>query len=310
MYYEKAQFKRRVKRNKVKLKDGNTKESITEAINITGISKKANFKDNETIAVIKIEDLNKIIELENQLKTKDDKIKQLETEVNKDINSFKANEIEQYTKIIFDLVQLINNRNQEVIKASETINNNILAIVKTVVNEYEQEIKETNQLNNNRVLELLNKLEENYNKELATINGRLVKDYLKEVENINQYNKVIANDIERQVTEANQQLQQASLFKLLRDRKKINFNIATDKIKEEVKLADNIVNCDIVKVSDYDIFNIIDKLLIPPNPKIEVLKIKDKFNIDLEKLLINLDLELLPDVPKNFIEVGNITDKK
>ena len=131
MYYEKAQFKRRVKRNKVKLKNGKTTESITEAINITGISKKANFNNNETVAVIKIEDLNKILELEKQLKEKDNKIKQLETELNKDINSFKANEIEQYTKIIFDLVQLINNKNKEVIK--ETIDSGKSINRKTII---------------------------------------------------------------------------------------------------------------------------------------------------------------------------------
>lgn len=309
MYYEKAQFKRRVKRNKVKLKNGKTTESITEAINITGISKKANFNNNETVAVIKIEDLNKILELEKQLKEKDNKIKHLETELNKDINSFKANEIEQYTKIIFDLVQLINNKNKEVIKANETINNNILAIIKAVGLEYDKAINETANLNNDRVKELLNKLEANYNIELENTNKELVNNYLEQLENINKNNDLIASDIEQQLIEANKQIHNTSLFKLLLNRNKINFNIATDKIKEPVKPIDNIINRDIVKVSDYDIFNIIDKLLISPRAEIDVLKIKDKFNIDLEKLLINLDLELLPFNSKNFIDVENVEEK-
>lgn len=231
MYYEKAQFKRRVKRNKVKLKNGATTESITEAINITGLSKNSQFKDNETIAIIKTNDLNKILELENQLKEKDKTIKQLEKELNQDMNTVKAGVIEHYQKILFDLIQQINNRNKEVIKASETINNNILSIIKAVSIEYDKAINETANLNNDRVKELLNKLEANYNIELENTNKELVNNYLEQLENINKNNDLIANDIEQQIIEANKQIHNTSLFKLLLNKNKINFNIATSKIK-------------------------------------------------------------------------------
>lgn len=308
MYYEKAQFKRRVKRNKVKLKNGATTESITEAINITGLSKNSKFKDNETIAIIKTNDLNKILELENQLKEKDKIIKQLEKELNQDMNTVKAGVIEHYQKILFDLIQQINNRNKEVIKASETINNNILAIIKAVSIEYDKAINETANLNNDRVKELLNKLEANYNIELENTNKELVNNYLEQLENINKNNDLIANNIEQQIIEANKQIHNTSLFKLLLNKNKINFNIPTDKIKEPVKPVNNIVNSNIVKVSNYDTFNIIDKLLIMPNVGVDPLAIKEKFNINLEDLLINLDLEILPS-NNNFIDVENVEDK-
>ena len=308
MYYEKAQFKRRVKRNKVKLKNGATTESITEAINITGLSKNSQFKDNETIAIIKTNDLNKILELENQLKEKDKIIKQLEKELNQDMNTIKAGVIEHYQKILFDLIQQINNRNKEVIKASETINNNILSIIKAVSIEYDKAINETANLNNDRVKELLNKLEANYNIELENTNKELVNNYLEQLENINKNNDLIANDIEQQIIEANKQIHNTSLFKLLLNKNKINFNIPTDKIKEPVKPVNNIVNSNIVKVSNYDTFNIIDKLLIMPNVGVNPLAIKEKFNINLEDLLINLDLEILPS-NNNFIDVENVEDK-
>lgn len=308
MYYEKAQFKRRVKRNKVKLKNGATTESITEAINITGLSKNSQFKDNETIAIIKTNDLNKILELENQLKEKDKTIKQLEKELNQDMNNIKAGVIEHYQKILFDLIQQINNRNKEVIKASETINNNILAIIKAVSIEYDKAINETANLNNDRVKELLNKLEANYNIELENTNKELVNNYLEQLENINKNNDLIANNIEQQITEANKQIHNTSLFKLLLNKNKINFNIATSKIKEPVKPVNNIVNPNIVKVSNYDAFNIIDKLLIMPSVTVDPADIKKKFNINLEDLLINLDLEILPS-NNNFIDVENVEDK-
>lgn len=308
MYYEKAQFKRRVKRNKVKLKNGATTESITEAINITGLSKNSQFKDNETIAIIKTNDLNKILELENQLKEKDKTIKQLEKELNQDMNTVKAGVIEHYQKILFDLIQQINNRNKEVIKASETINNNILAIIKAVSIEYDKAINETANLNNDRVKELLNKLEANYNIELENTNKELVNNYLEQLETINKNNDLIANDIEQQIIAANKQIHNTSLFKLLLNKNKINFNIPTDKIKEPVKPVNNIVNSNIVKVSNYDTFNIIDKLLIMPNVGVDPLAIKEKFNINLEDLLINLDLEILPS-NNNFIDVENVEDK-
>lgn len=308
MYYEKAQFKRRVKRNKVKLKNGATTESITEAINITGLSKNSQFKDNETIAIIKTNDLNKILELENQLKEKDKTIKQLEKELNQDMNTVKAGVIEHYQKILFDLIQQINNRNKEVIKASETINNNILAIIKAVSIEYDKAINETANLNNDRVKELLNKLEANYNIELENTNKELVNNYLEQLENINKNNDLIANNIEQQITEANKQIHNTSLFKLLLNKNKINFNIATSKIKEPVKPVNNIVNPNIVKVSNYDTFNIIDKLLIMPSVTVDPADIKKKFNINLEDLLINLDLEILPS-NNNFIDVENVEDK-
>lgn len=307
MYYEKAQFKRREKRNKVKLKNGATTESITEAINITGLSKNSQFKDSETIAIIKTNDLNKILELENKLKEKDKTIKQLEKELNKDMNTVKAGVIEHYQKILFDLIQQINNRNKEVIKANETINNNILAIIKAVSLEYDKAINETANLNNDRVKELLNKLEANYNNELENTNKELVNNYLEQLENINKNNDLIASDIEQQITEANKQIHNTSLFKLLLNKNKINFNIATSKIKEPVKPVNNIVNHNIVKVSDYDTFNIIDKLLIMPSAGVDPVAIKEKFNINLEDLLINLDLEILP-ATNNFIDVGNIED--
>lgn len=308
MYYEKAQFKRRVKRNKVKLKNGATTESITEAINITGLSKNSQFKDNETIAIIKTNDLNKILELENQLKEKDKTIKQLEKELNQDMNTVKAGVIEHYQKILFDLIQQINNRNKEVIKASETINNNILSIIKAVSIEYDKAINETANLNNDRVKELLNKLEANYNIELENTNKELVNNYLEQLENINKNNDLIANNIEQQITEANKQIHNTSLFKLLLNKNKINFNIATSKIKEPVKPVNNIVNPNIVKVSNYDTFNIIDKLLIMPSVTVDPADIKKKFNINLEDLLINLDLEILPS-NNNFIDVENVEDK-
>ena len=308
MYYEKAQFKRREKRNKVKLKNGETTESITEAINITGLSKNSKFKDNETIAIIKTNDLNKILELENQLKEKDKTIKQLKKELNQDMNTVKAGVIEHYQKIIFDLIQQINNRNKEVIKANETINNNILAIIKAVANEYAKAINETANLNNERVKELLNKLEVNYNNEVENINKELVNHYFEQLENINKNNDLIASDIEQQIQEANKQIHNTSLFKLLLNKNKINFNIATTKIKEPVKPVANIVN-HIVKISAYDNFNIIDKLLIMPDVEVDQFAIKKKFNINLEELLINLDLDILPDDGKNFIDVGNVEDK-
>lgn len=302
MYYEKAKFKRRVKKNKVKLKDGATTQSITEAINITGLSKDSQFEDNETIAIIKLDDLNKIKELETQLQEKEQLINQLQQNDNK-INT---GQIEHSQKIIFDLVQLINNRNKEVLKANENINNNILAIIKTVSEEYNKAINESMTLNNDRVKELLEKLKVNYDGELTNINNTLVEHYLEQLEDINKNNELLASDMEQQIEEANKQIHNTSFLKLLLNKSKVNFNIATGKIKEPVKPVDKIINSDIAKVSDYDTFNIIDKLLVMPSVGVDQLEIIKNFGVNLEDLLIDLDLDLLPVDGKDFIDVENV----
>lgn len=302
MYYEKAKFKRRVKKNKVKLKDGATTQSITEAINITGLSKDSQFEDNETIAIIKLDDLNKIKELETQLQEKEQLINQLQQNDNK-INT---GQIEHSQKIIFDLVQLINNRNKEVLKANENINNNILAIIKTVSEEYNKVINESMTLNNDRVKELLEKLKVNYDGELTNINNTLVEHYLEQLEDINKNNELLASDMEQQIEEANKQIHNTSFLKLLLNKSKVNFNIATGKIKEPVKPVDKIINSDIAKVNDYDTFNIIDKLLVMPSVGVDQLEIIKNFGVNLEDLLIDLDLDLLPVDGKDFIDVENV----
>lgn len=302
MYYEKAKFKRRVKKNKVKLKDGATTQSITEAINITGLSKDSQFEDNETIAIIKLDDLNKIKELETQLQEKEQLINQLQQNDNK-INT---GQIEHSQKIIFDLVQLINNRNKEVLKANENINNNILAIIKTVSEEYNKAINESMTLNNDRVKELLEKLKVNYDGELTNISNTLVEHYLEQLEDINKNNELLASDMEQQIEEANKQIHNTSFLKLLLNKSKVNFNIATGKIKEPVKPVDKIINSDIAKVSGYDTFNIIDKLLVMPSVGVDQLEIIKNFGVNLEDLLIDLDLDLLPVDGKDFIDVENV----
>lgn len=302
MYYEKAKFKRRVKKNKVKLKDGATTQSITEAINITGLSKDSQFEDNETIAIIKLDDLNKIKELETQLQEKEQLINQLQQNDNK-INT---GQIEHSQKIIFDLVQLINNRNKEVLKANENINNNILAIIKTVSEEYNKAINESMTLNNDRVKELLEKLKVNYDGELTNINNTLVEHYLEQLEDINKNNELLASDMEQQIEEANKQIHNTSFLKLLLNKSKVNFNIATGKIKEPVKPVDKIINSNIAKVSGYDTFNIIDKLLVMPSVGVDQLEIIKNFGVNLEDLLIDLDLDLLPVDGKDFIDVENV----
>lgn len=305
MYYEKAKFKRRVKKNKVKLKDGATTQSITEAINITGLSKDSQFEDNETIAIIKLDDLNKIKELETQLQEKEQLINQLQQNDNK-INT---GQIEHSQKIIFDLVQLINNRNKEVLKANENINNNILAIIKTVSEEYNKAINESMTLNNDRVKELLEKLKVNYDGELTNINNTLVEHYLEQLEDINKNNELLASDMEQQIEEANKQIHNTSFLKLLLNKSKVNFNIATGKIKEPVKPVDKIINSDIAKVNDYDTFNIIDKLLVMPSVGVDQLEIIKNFGVNLEDLLIDLDLDLLPVDGKDFIDVENVDNR-
>lgn len=305
MYYEKAKFKRRVKKNKVKLKDGATTQSITEAINITGLSKDSQFEDNETIAIIKLDDLNKIKELETQLQEKEQLINQLQQNDNK-INT---GQIEHSQKIIFDLVQLINNRNKEVLKANENINNNILAIIKTVSEEYNKAINESMTLNNDRVKELLEKLKVNYDGELTNINNTLVEHYLEQLEDINKNNELLASDMEQQIEEANKQIHNTSFLKLLLNKSKVNFNIATGKIKEPVKPVDKIINSDIAKVSGYDTFNIIDKLLVMPSVGVDQLEIIKNFGVNLEDLLIDLDLDLLPVDGKDFIDVENVDNR-
>ena len=78
VYTEKAIFKRDIKERE------NGKK--TTQIRVTGLSVNSKFKDNEEIIILSKEDFT---DLETQLSTKDDKIRELENQLNQSKNETK-----------------------------------------------------------------------------------------------------------------------------------------------------------------------------------------------------------------------------
>lgn len=134
VYFETGKFKRDTV---------NREGKPTKTVRVTGLSVNSKFDNNEELSILSKADftemetqlntnIEKVKELENQVKTKDDKIRELETQLkqaNTEIETLKNTppepipESPKYINKVIDLQEEINNRNKLLMNTQNTINN-------------------------------------------------------------------------------------------------------------------------------------------------------------------------------------------
>ena len=246
VYFENGIFKR-----DTKIRDNGNK--VTQ-IRVTGLSVNSKFRDNEELVILSKDDFTK---LENQIKIDNDKVKELEN----DLNTAKGETIEspKYYNRVISLQDEINNRNELLLNTQNTINH----IINEAVSNYNGLTNEVTIANNNTKENLISLLSE-----LQT-----------DINNILEYSKEIPN----QVDSINNSIDNTSWFKWIRSKNKFKIVIDKDNLKDlEAKLLE-FTNKDIVQLSN-SLFTPIEL----PVSKLEELTTND---LDLSKLYISTDLD-------------------
>ena len=162
---------------------------------------------------------------------------------------------------------MINNRNQLIINANDNLNYIIDNIINELNEQYGILIKDNSQI---------------IKKNLET--------FLKSMfDNANGNNIILSNEIkriEKEINEANEQLNNLSLWQIIRKRKQININIDLNNLKA---LETNLINYDSLNIN-YAIDNIINE---PNLNQLDIKQIKGnaKNKINFNDFYINLDNE-------------------
>lgn len=202
VYTEKAIFKRDIKERE------NGKK--TTQIRVTGLSVNSKFKDNEEIIILSKEDF---IDLETQLSTKDDKIRELENQLKQSKNETK--ESPKYINKVLELQEEINNRNQLLFNTQNTINNIFT------------EINTANNTSKDKLITLISELQTTAN----TILG-------------------LSEELQNQTGNINDGFKKVGWLEWIRNKNKINIVLDTDKLTElEAKLTE-FTNNDIVQLAN------------------------------------------------------------
>lgn len=202
VYTEKAIFKRDIKERE------NGKK--TTQIRVTGLSVNSKFKDNEEIIILSKEDF---IDLETQLSTKDDKIRELENQLKQSKNETK--ESPKYINKVLELQEEINNRNQLLFNTQNTINNIFT------------EVNTANNTSKDKVISLISELQTTAN----TILG-------------------LSEELQTQTGNINDGFKKVGWLEWIRNKNKINIVLDMDKLTElEAKLTE-FTNNDIVQLAN------------------------------------------------------------
>lgn len=246
VYFEKGIFKR-----DTKLRGNGNK--VTQ-IRVTGLSVNSKFRDNEELVILSKDDFT---QLENQIKITNEKVKELEN----DLNTAKDETIESpkhYNRVI-SLQDEINNRNELLLNTQNTINH----IINEAVSNYNGLTNEVTTANNTTKENLIS----------------LLSGLQTDINNILEYSKEIPN----QVNGINDSIDNTSWFKWIRSKNKFKIVIDNDNLEElEAKLLE-FTSKDIVQLSN-SLFTPIEL----PVSKLEELTTKD---LDLSKLYISTDLD-------------------
>lgn len=259
VHYEKA-YIRHYKRN------DNKNNRILKSVEVRGLKTNTKFKDKEKIIILSEKDfINLNNELEEMQKTNNDL---LQEQTNQD-NKISHDNILLYNKLFY-LMEIINNRNELLIKTNDQLNNIIDVIINAIEKEYNIIIDKNNEI-----------IKDN------------IKTDLKRIVNIcntnqKQQNILLNNELEKieiEILKANDQINNMSLLEFLRVRKKFNFNIDFSRLKEQ-----NNNNVDFENILNINL----DHLILNPDFKnIDYGNIKEisKNEININDLYIKLDHE-------------------
>lgn len=213
------------------------------------------FNSDEDVAILKLDDFLKLNKVASESEDKDKTIMDLKKEIKSlqnDIKSLNSIDDEEgflpesatKSKLLFDLQEKVNQRNQMLFVANDNINQTIEDVILDTVNETSTKIASSNEKNKNKLNTIVNKSENI----------------------ITERNRAIANNINTTVEQINDELQNVSIWKLLFNRKDIDIKVPTEDLNKQVKL--NISSDDIIKDEKVDI----DLLKIKDNHKLFDLK--------------------------------------
>ena len=258
MVYSETAYIRRYKKTVKKT------NRIIESVEVRGLNKKSKFKDKQDIIILSVEDFNS---LNNELETLKANNEKLINDLNN--NEYKpAHETSQLYDKLFDLMEVINNRNELLINANDNLNIMIDVIINELQDQYINLIN-ANVKENKQALETLIKSIVNN----ANAGNEWQRDLI---------NKELDN-IENELSEANQQLNNMSILQFIRKRKQININIDLSNLRD--------VSKDLINESD--LIAIDNIFTIPDFNNVNPVSIKEnaKKRINFNSLYIKLDGE-------------------
>lgn len=245
-----------------------------KTVEIRGIKPTTKFKDKQEILIIDKQEFkqmqqsheNELNQIRNELNEAKQEINNLNNQLN-NLENKNNHETNQLNNKIIALLEMINNRNQLIINANDNLNYIIDNIIKELNEQYGILINDNSQI---------------IKKNLET--------FLKSVfDNANGNNIILSNEIkriEKELNEANEQLNNLSLWQMIRKRKEININIDLSNLKA---LETNLIN-----YNDLNINYAIDNIINEPNlNELDIIDIKDnaKNRINFNDFYINLEHE-------------------
>lgn len=259
MVYNETAYIRRYKKTVKKT------NRIIESVEVRGLNKKSKFKDKQDIIILSVDDFNN---LNNELETLKANNNKLMQQLNN--NEYKpTHETNQLYNKLFDLMEVVNNRNELLINANDNLNIMFDVIIKELQDQYINLINANNKENKRELETLIKTIVNNAN----TSQERQKNLINNEIDNI-----------EMELKEANQQLNNMSILQFIRKRKQININIDLSNLKD---VPSNLIN-------DNDLNNniAIDNILSIPNfNNVDYGNIKEnaKKGINFNDLYIKLD---------------------
>lgn len=207
MVYNETAYIRRYKKTVKKT------NRIIESVEVRGLNKKSKFKDKQDIIILTVEDFNN---LNNELETLKANNNNLMQELNN--NEYRPNhETSQLYNKLFDLMEVVNNRNELLINANDNLNIMVDAIIKELQGQYINLIDAHNKENKRELETLIKSIVNNAN----TSQERQKNLINNEIDNI-----------ELELKEANQQLNNMSILQFIRKRKQININVDLSNLKD------------------------------------------------------------------------------
>ena len=247
VYHEKA-YVRHYKRN------DNKNNRVIKSVEVRGLKNTTKFKDKEPVIILTEKDFKEIADELNQMQEKNN-------ELTKELNNIDNNKNHETTQLynkLFDLMEMVNNRNELIINANDNLNYMLDTIIKELQKEY------------------INLIEAN-NKEIKARLNTFIKSIVDNAKtNQKQQSKLIAgeiNNIESEIKEANQQLNNMSILQFIRKRKDININLDLKELKDvsedSINFNDLDINLAISNIFSNPDFNKLDHVAIKKKKKKE-----------------------------------------
>lgn len=217
-YYETGTVKRYTKKIKNKSKNAKEEYRTVETVNI-GLSKYSEFKDNEEVAILSLNDYQQLLSTANETETV------AVTDVDMTQNSDKL-EIIRLHEEINRLQTIINNRNELLISANDNVDKLMDEVLLAVTGECNSLMEDNFRDNKERLKEFI--------KSIINLYQTIERDNIR-----------IAGELDDQVKEFNQELANTSLWKLWRNKRKLHLPLSTDELKQPVKKLEDLKLLDI-----------------------------------------------------------------